>query len=448
MAHDVTDLLDRQTEFLLRRPTDAEFLIQVPTYLRALRDEPRLAIHMEDLLREATALLSRHEAHDARAVPELVTLRDELVALAPKIDDAAASPPTDGAPTALLAWRLTLAAFDRLVAGDLAPYVSDGRPAHGKTRALIAILNPKLALLQHPVTRSAQGERHPIEDNQRPDLDEIGRRLGNVARRDEHFTSEVQLEARTSAGFSLGRLDLVLSALNPPPAVIESPDDIPMFLNDVFGYITTGSYSLFRAVHGGRLSVEEGRLVAERVTELRQDVDRLREELRRRVGATATRTALVLRFKHRAEWYDRTRLQALAGQDGPGTIEDRLTGELVRFSSMLGLARSRSRWSAVLSRTSWMRLCVQRFTLRRSSTWIRAARVGRLPARWRKCMTPPEPCAGNRLRCKRRLSSCFAEVVRATRFRPVYWGMAGRRTLCSWTSRQPTRAAVGRSTSP
>jgi hypothetical protein len=45
-----------------------------------------------------------------------------------------------------------------------------------------------------------------------------------------------------------------------------------------------------------------------------------------------------LRFKQRAEWYDQQRLRALAEQDGPGTIEDRLTGELVRFLFDAGLS--------------------------------------------------------------------------------------------------------------
>jgi hypothetical protein len=180
-------------------------------------------------------------------------------------------------------------------------------------------------------------EDFPSEENQRPDLDELARRLGNIARRNEHFVNRIRLTERTSAGFSLGRLDLVLAAVNPPPALIEAPHDVPMLLNEVFGYITDGSYSLFRTVHGGQLR-EDQAYVANRVAELRKDVDRLREELRRRVGTTETRLGLVLRFKHRAEWYDRARLRALADQDSPGTIEDRLTGELVRYLFDAGLS--------------------------------------------------------------------------------------------------------------
>jgi hypothetical protein len=106
---------------------------------------------MEDLLREAATLVVEHEPHDAREIPQLVVLREEMSALAPEIDDAATLPPSGGSPPALLQWRTTLAAFDRLVSGDLAVDMSDGRAVYGRTGALVEILQHKLARLQHPM---------------------------------------------------------------------------------------------------------------------------------------------------------------------------------------------------------------------------------------------------------------------------------------------------------
>src|SRR4051794_885669 len=86
---EVRDLLERQTDFLTRQETEGEFLVQVPAYLGALRREPRIAIHMEDLRLEASDLLSLHEVHDTEEIADLVQLREELVGAAPETDDAA-----------------------------------------------------------------------------------------------------------------------------------------------------------------------------------------------------------------------------------------------------------------------------------------------------------------------------------------------------------------------
>jgi hypothetical protein len=67
------------------------------------------------------------------------------------------------------------------------------------------------------------------------------------------------------------------------------------------------------------------------VRELREIVERRREDRRRRIGATRSRIAVVNRFKLRCEWHDPDRMLAVA-QDrrlssGP---EDRLTVDPTR----------------------------------------------------------------------------------------------------------------------
>ena len=76
-----------------------------------------------------------------------------------------------------------------------------------------------------------------------------------------------------------------------------------------------------------------------RLAELKTDVDRLREELHRRIGTSRSRVQVVERFKVRSEWHDRTRLAALAEQEGlAGGPEDRLTEELARYVFDQGLS--------------------------------------------------------------------------------------------------------------
>jgi hypothetical protein len=82
------ELLDRQFNFLLKQPDDASFLIEVEPFLRALRDDDRLASYLDDLRDELVRVIQVLEQTDAELVPELIELRNELVTLRPEADDS------------------------------------------------------------------------------------------------------------------------------------------------------------------------------------------------------------------------------------------------------------------------------------------------------------------------------------------------------------------------
>jgi hypothetical protein len=88
-----------------------------------------------------------------------------------------------------------------------------------------------------------------------------------------------------------------------------------------------------------RLDKADLGIIEKRVVDLREAVERLREDLRRRIGTTRSRLALVNRFKLRCEWHDRERMLAVADdQRLPGGPEDRLTGEFARYLFDAGLS--------------------------------------------------------------------------------------------------------------
>jgi hypothetical protein len=96
VLEDVVELLDRQLAFLTRQQ-GAEFLLQLGPFLDVLRTEPRIVALIDDLEREAGEARDRFARHDDEAVAELVSLRDELMGLAPRYDDSTAEPPEDPA---------------------------------------------------------------------------------------------------------------------------------------------------------------------------------------------------------------------------------------------------------------------------------------------------------------------------------------------------------------
>jgi hypothetical protein len=357
----LVELLDRQADFLLRQTDSAPFLIQVEPFLRALRTEPQLAAYLDDVLEEVVGIVDDMERVDAELTAELLELRRELVELRPDADDSNVEPPSESDSRAaelqaLLSYRGTLAYFDEWALREPEPFNADGEG--GLARTLLGILQNKDTAYLHEVEAAAGREdeaeanpdhvptrrQPPTEDEQSepgPDpLDVWRRRLGNVQRRYDYAVRLLRLRTRTSAGLALFKLEAVPDELNPPPRLLDDEgEDTLGAASDLIKWVSSESYSLFRLAWQERLDAADLRVIDKRVAELRDAVERLREDLRRRIGTTRSRLALVNRFKLRSEWHDRERMLAVADDNRlPGGPEDRLTGEFARYLFDAGLS--------------------------------------------------------------------------------------------------------------
>ena len=142
----LVELLDRQVDFLLRQIDPAVFLIQVEPFLRALRDEPRLAAYLDDLVEEVVQVIDDIEEVDRELTSELLVLRRELVELRPEADDSNVEPPSESGARevklgAFLSYRGTLAYFDEWARSEPEPFNADGEGGLAKT--LLRILQSK-----------------------------------------------------------------------------------------------------------------------------------------------------------------------------------------------------------------------------------------------------------------------------------------------------------------
>lgn len=357
----LVDLLDRQVDFLLRQTESAAFLIQVEPFLRALRTEPRLAAYLDDLLEEVVGIIDAMEDVDTELTAELVELRREFVQLRPEADDSDMKPPSDSdSPAAPLqarsGYRGTLAYFDEWAASESESFNADG--VGGKAKTLLGILQNKDTAYVHDVEAAAarkdQSEGNPDDDSSEPQprtataqegpeadgLDAWRRRLGNVQRRYDYHVRLLRLRTRTSPGLALFKLEAVPDDLNPPPRIIDvERQETPSVAGDDIDWMSSESYSLFKLAWQERLDAADVSVIDRRVTDLRDAVERVREELRRRIGTTRSRLALVNRFKLRCEWHDRERMLAVADDDRlSGGPEDRLTAEFARYLFDAGLS--------------------------------------------------------------------------------------------------------------
>jgi hypothetical protein len=141
----LTELLDRQVDFLLAQEDDESFLIQVEPFLRALHTDARVSAYLEDIKTELVQIGQVLEEIDAELVPQLIELRQELVALWPGAEDSEAAPPdhTSVAEQALapLRYRRTLAFFDEHAAREPPFFNAEGQG--GLAKELIHVLQAK-----------------------------------------------------------------------------------------------------------------------------------------------------------------------------------------------------------------------------------------------------------------------------------------------------------------
>jgi hypothetical protein len=359
----LVELLDRQVDFLLRQRDSAAFLIQVEPCLEALRSEPQLAAYLDDVLEEVVRIIDDMEGVDTELTSELLTLRYELVELVPETDDSNVEPPSESDLRALkLQWRLsykgTFAYFDVWAASEPEPFNADGHGGLAKT--LLGILQNKDAAYLHerqapsaateseadtdPAGGATEGESPTDEEQRRSGPDPLAawrRRLANVQRRYDYAVRLLKLRTRTSAGLALLKLEAVPGELNPPARILDEHDgeDTLAAAGDLRQWVSSESYSLFQLAWQERLDAADLGVIQKRVADLRDDVERLREDLRRRIGATRSRLALVNRFRLRCEWHDRERMLSIAEDDRlSGGPEDRLTGEFARYLFDAGLS--------------------------------------------------------------------------------------------------------------
>ena len=351
----LVELLDRQVDFLLRQTDSAAFLIQVEPFLRALRTDPRLAAYLDDAVEEVVHIVDEMEEVDAQLTLDLLELRRELVELWPEADDSSVEPSSESDSRAAklqarLSYRGTLAYFDEWAASVPEPFNADGQGGLAKT--LLSILQSKDTAYLHELEAGAARKSSEAEGNledvpvageppaegeeSRPArdlLDGWRRRLGNVQRRYDFAVRLLTVRTRTSSGLALLKLEVVPGELNPPARVLDDEgDDTLSAASDLMVWASSESYSLFKLAWQERLDAADFAIIDKRVAELRDAIDRLREDLHRRIGTTRSRLALVNRFKLRCEWHDRERMLAVADDDRlPGGPERRLTGEFARY---------------------------------------------------------------------------------------------------------------------
>lgn len=331
---DLVDLLDRQYQYI-HRLCGLDFLRQMPLFLRRIESDPRLRLHLEDVRGEADALVAGFDRHDMHLVPQLVSLRNEFVRIAPDLDDSSVGlPQPRGIPAK---YAGTLAFFDKVAKGGsprlgvpMYPRASEDTSRCGR---LISILRGKFQELQTDCGIAGVGVSQGAPDQ--TGIDDLNRRLLNLATEHEYEHRKFLNEKQASPGCALLSLEYVIEQMNPAPTRVESAADFDQWINDQFIQVVEGLVPFLHSALYGEMDAGKEAALSGLTANLKPLVDRVYEDLRRRIGTVRSSRALLLRFKNRCEWHDRDRLRSIACKSK--RPEDALVAELARWLFDQGL---------------------------------------------------------------------------------------------------------------
>lgn len=315
------ELLERQYT-RLRELDGAEFVRELPRFYETLTAGPHpLPSLVAELRGEAREYAAAFDAANEELIPELVTLRDELVTLAPEADDSGQARP----PGPSMSWTYGLSNFDQLAAGGPDRLVENVDQDPSPSGTMLRILQSKLNGLRYPAT--APGA--PVADAPAatpsstsggptvgPELDELGRRLRNAADRHRHALNTYRQAVNRRGGFQVQLLDMAIEQMNPKPREVHTPEDRRQWVEDLLMRSMSGWTAVEAVASGHTPSTDNERHMLEIQTrKLKTAADAVYEDLRFKLANA--RSTYVHRF---ATWVGTPGYGFVAGPCGVGAV--------------------------------------------------------------------------------------------------------------------------------
>jgi hypothetical protein len=199
-----------------------------------------------------------------------------------------------------MGWNYSLANFDQLASGGpnrLVENIDDDDSASG---TMLRILQSKFNDLRYPPqTPGSQGQSVPREPKALgPELDDLSRRLRNVADRHRHEAGKYRQALKRHGGFQVQLLDIGSEQLNPKPREVHTEEDRLQRANDLFMRSVTGWAAVEAALAGRPHNSDISRRMMEVLTEqMKAAADAVYEDLRYKLS-NAPRTY----FQRLAAW--------------------------------------------------------------------------------------------------------------------------------------------------
>jgi hypothetical protein len=281
-------VFDRLIEFAqgeydyLRGRDGRGFFLALAPYVNALQGRPRIGVVIAELEEETREATERTLAEQNALVDEARAIRVDLARRAPEIDNSDMTPPDEVRSDAWMTYDLdSFARFDELANAELRiayPSMPDNSGNPGPVSDLLVILRGRLFAAECGEDGSINAPKI------RNDLDDVGREIGNLARRYESARGRYRQDVRTLPGLAFGRLVYFGSDLTPEATIIETDEDAVHALDQILREFGSPKRVVQKLVGEQRLEEWEGRFAAEVEGTLKEEAERLHRELVRRLS--------------------------------------------------------------------------------------------------------------------------------------------------------------------
>jgi hypothetical protein len=283
VAEPLIDFLAREYEYV--RPLEGDaFFLELRPYAERLKRRRATRKALERIERDTLAALAEFVREQNAFVSEAKEIRQELAARAPEIDNSEMERPHAASHDRARYDLDSFARFDELEAMDVSigfPTLPDDavRADPGTLPDLFVILRGRLHAAEHGEDASFNAPR--IRD----DLDDLGRRIGNLTQRAAYALRRYRQEARTLPGVAYGRLVYFGTDLNPEAPQVETDEDVARWLDQSLREWGQPRTLVRQLVNAEQLDDHERETVAEVERQLKGELDRLHQELTRVVAA-------------------------------------------------------------------------------------------------------------------------------------------------------------------
>jgi hypothetical protein len=287
----LTEFIEREYRYL-RRQEGRDFFLALRPYAEALNRKRHIRKIFASLEAEVQDAIASFADEQDAMIEEAKAIRVDLAERAPEIDNSNMERPENPLSDDWMTYDLdSFVRFDELANNDVEIRYSplpNGEGDPGPVSRLLGILRGRLSAAEH-------GEDTPTAPKIRDDLDDLGLRIGNLSRRHEHALRRYRQDALTLPGLAFGRLVFFGSGLNPEPRIIESDEDFGRWVDEMLREWANPQAAVREFVNADRVDEGQRRRAAEIEARLKAELDRLHQELVRRLSGRRDVGALVRR---------------------------------------------------------------------------------------------------------------------------------------------------------
>jgi len=273
------ELVQGEFDYLVGRD-GREFFLALTRYANALHGKRRTRKLLSALEVETCQALERFVAEQGELIEEAKAIRIDLARLAPEIDNSDIAEP-DHRSHAWTSYDLdSFASFDKVASADLQigyPVLPRDDEDPGPVSKLLQILRGRLRTAEYGKEASTSPEQ--IRD----DLEEIGRRIGNLGSRARASLQRYRQDSRTLPGIAFARLVYFGSDLVDQPVQIETDEDVERLLDRSIREWLQPKGIARKLANGEPLDDVERRLIDGTEATLKGEVDGFHRELLRRL---------------------------------------------------------------------------------------------------------------------------------------------------------------------